>query len=268
MQSQVYQISNFHLLISVSLVFIAGGISAALKLGLFRSMLWGTVRTFAQLLLMGYALVWIFKIDSPYMVALVILVMCFFGARVAVKSSQVSDGLKIGTAFFALTASTFLVTFIVTAVIISAEKWYTARVVIPIAGMILGNSMNGIALGIDRLFSDFRNKSSEIEMMLSLGATPWEAIRDNVRDALRTGMTPSINSMMSVGIVFIPGMMTGQILGGVDPMTAVRYQIVVMLMITAGAAIGCLLLVMMSYKKCFDADWAIKKQYLVSMKKG
>lgn len=267
LQAEVYKISDLHLVFSVCLVLIAGGISASLKLGLLKSLAWGAVRTFTQLLVMGYALVWIFSIDSPILIVAIILAMCFFGARVAVKSARSVSGLNIGLAFISLTASTFIVAFIVTAVVISADKWYTARIVIPVAGMILGNSMNGISLGIDRLFSDFRNKSDEIETMLSLGATPWEAIRDKVKDALRTGMTPSINSMMSVGIVFLPGMMTGQILGGVDPLTAVRYQIIVMMMITAAAAIGCLMLVLLSYKKCFDADGGIRKEYLSSSKK-
>jgi putative ABC transport system permease protein len=132
--------------------------------------------------------------------------------------------------------------------------------------MILGNSMNGIAISLDRLYSEARSRSAEIEAMLTFGATPWEAIRSIVREAIRAGMTPTINSLMVVGLVSLPGMMTGQILGGADPQEAVRYQIVVMLMIAAAVAIGCLILVGLSYKKLFNRDGALQPFILQSRK--
>ena len=263
MNPQVYPITDFQLALSVVLIVIVGIISALLRLGLLKSLLWGTFRTFAQLLIMGYALVWIFKVDSPYLVGAIVLAMCYFGARIAVKRTPNVTGFPTGLAYLSLTASTFLVTFIVTYLIISADKWYTARIVIPIAGMVLGNSMNGIALGLDRLYSEIRSHSAEVETLLTLGATPWEAVRPRLREALRAGMTPSINSMMAVGLVFLPGMMTGQILGGVEPLTAVRYQIVVMLMVTAAATIGGLLLVVMSYRRVFNHEGALKPELLI-----
>jgi putative ABC transport system permease protein len=97
-----------------------------------------------------------------------------------------------------------------------------------------------------------------VETRLSLGYTPWESLRPLVRTALRTGMTPMINALMVVGIVSLPGMMTGQILAGADPLTAVRYQIVVMLMIAASVTIGCLILVMLSYRRCFTEEDALR----------
>ena len=268
MPTQVYPISNFQLALSVILIVLAGTVSALLKLGLLKSLLWGTFRSFVQLLLMGYALVWIFSIDSPYMVGAIVLLMCYFGARTAVKRTPNVTDYPTGLAYLSLTASTFLVTFIVTYLVIAADKWYTAWIVIPIAGMVLGNSMNGIALGLDRLYSEVRSHSGEIETLLSLGATPWEAVRPRLKEALRAGMTPSINSLMVVGLVFLPGMMTGQILGGVDPLTAVRYQIVVMLMVTAAATIGSLMLVILSYRRLFNQDEALKPEILSKQSEG
>jgi putative ABC transport system permease protein len=128
--------------------------------------------------------------------------------------------------------------------------------------MILGNSMNGISLSLDRLVSEVKARVSEVESLLSFGATPWEAVRGCAKVALRAGMTPTINSLMVVGLVSLPGMMTGQILGGTDPQQAVRYQIVVMLMITAAVAIGCLSLVMMYYKRLFTLDDAVSTSLL------
>ncbi|MCD5405754.1 MAG: ABC transporter permease, partial [Desulfotomaculum sp.] len=147
--------------------------------------------------------------------------------------------------------------------VINPEPWYSARVVIPIIGMILGNVMNGIALSLDKLYSEVSARFEEVETLLAFGATPWEAVRDIVREAIRTGMTPTINSLMVVGIVSLPGMMTGQILAGVDPQQAVRYQIIVALMIASTVAVGCLILVGLSYKKLFTKEGYLAKEVLL-----
>jgi len=126
--------------------------------------------------------------------------------------------------------------------------------------------MNGIAISLDRLYGEARSRSAEIEAMLTFGATPWEAARSSVREAVRAGMIPTINSLMVVGLVSLPGMMTGQILGGADPREAVRYQIVVMLMIATAVAIGCLMLVGFSYRKLFNGDGSLQPFVLQSRK--
>ena len=118
--------------------------------------------------------------------------------------------------------------------------------------MIVGNSMNAVALSLDRLFSDLKNRRRELEQNLILGMKPLDAIRALVRDALKAGMTPSINQLAGVGLVFIPGMMTGQILGGEDPMNAAKYQILIMLIICVSTALGSVLVVSRVAKKCFN----------------
>lgn len=258
MESAVIPISNLQLAFTVLLVLITGGISSLLRLGLLRSLIWGTVRTFVQLTLIGYALTYIFAINNVWLIAAVLTIMCLIASKTAVKSVRNVSGYPWGIAFVTLLASTYLVGAIVTGLIISPEPWYSARVVIPIFGMILGNSMNGIALSLDRLYGEVGLRAAEVEAMLTFGATPWEAVQSCVRVAIKAGMTPSINSLMVVGLVSLPGMMTGQILGGADPREAVRYQIVVMLMITAAVAIGCLIVAGLSYKKLFDDDGALK----------
>jgi UDP-glucose/iron transport system permease protein len=117
--------------------------------------------------------------------------------------------------------------------------------------MIIGNSMNALALALERLFADLRGQRELVEMKLSLGANYREASEDMVRRAIKAGMIPSINSLMGVGIVFIPGMMTGQIVAGADPLAAVRYQIVVMLMLVASTTISTLLVVLLTRHRCF-----------------
>lgn len=266
METTTIPISNFQLAFSVVLILITGAISAVLKLGLLKSLVWGTIRTVIQLTLVGYALSYIFMVNNLWMIGIIVIIMCIIASRTAVKRTPNVPYYPSLLAFASLFASTFLVGSIVVGLIISPDPWYSARIVIPIFGMILGNSMNGIALSLDRLYSEANAKSAEIESMISFGATPWEAIQSSVREAIRAGMTPTINSLMVVGLVSLPGMMTGQILAGADPQEAVRYQIVVMLMIAAAVAIGCLILVGISYKKMFNQDGALQPFILHSKK--
>ncbi len=258
MDTQVVPISDFHLLLTSILLVMAGGVSAVFQLGLVKSLAWGTVRCVVQLTLIGYILGWLFAVDEPLLVIAVITVMCFFAARTATRRTPNVPVFPTFLAFISMGVSMYVVMTVVCAVIISAEPWYTARIVIPISGMILGNAVNGQSLAIDRLYAEVRARRDQIEALLALGATPWEAVRDCVRAALRAGMTPTVNSLMVVGLVSIPGMMTGQILGGADPREAARYQIVVMLMIAAAAAIGSMMLVGLSYRRLFTEDQALK----------
>lgn len=148
--------------------------------------------------------------------------------------------------------SFFFVSFMVTAVIVGVKPWWKPQYFLPLGGMVIGNSMNAIAISLERLLGDLRAKRHEIEMKLCLGADYKEASRDVVRQAMKAGMIPSVNSMMAVGMVFIPGMMTGQILAGVDPTAAIKYQIVVMVMIVGATTIGTLSVVMIVRNLCFS----------------
>ena len=253
-------ISDLHLALSTALVVLAGVVSALLRLGLLGSLLWGTVRTFVQLILLGYVLTHVFAIDHPALVLAIVSLMCLVAARAAVSRLKEAPEKPWGLAVLALGAGTFLVGSVVCGVIIGGERWYTARLVIPICGMILGNSLTGVSLALDRMYGEVRARAREVEVRLSLGYSAWEAIRPHVRTALRAGMTPIINALMVVGLVSLPGMMTGQILAGAEPMTAVRYQIVVMLMIAASVAIGALIVVGLSFRRCFTADQALRPE--------
>jgi putative ABC transport system permease protein len=138
--------------------------------------------------------------------------------------------------------------------LVRVRPWYSPHYAIPLVGMILGNTLNGIALGLDRLGSELNARRGEIEGLLALGATRWEAARGPVQQAIRTGMIPILNAMMVVGIVSLPGMMTGQLLAGVDPIQAVKYQIVIMFLISSGTALGTVGVVLLSYRRLFNAN--------------
>jgi len=247
-------ISNAQLTLSLVLILIAGLVSAFLKLGLLKSLVWGTIRAFAQLMLIGYTLAYIFEINRLSVIIPIILLMCLIATIEASKRIDAPGQKLTLLTFSALSASTFLVGIIVVTVIIGPEPWYSARVMIPIFGMILGNSMNAVSLALDRMYSEVRSHAAEVEELLCFGALPWEAIKIPARKAIKAGMTPILNSLMVVGLVSLPGMMTGQILAGADPREAVRYQFVVMVMIAAAVAIGCLIVVGLAYRKMFTPD--------------
>ncbi len=135
--------------------------------------------------------------------------------------------------------------------------------------MILGNTLTGVSLGLDRLGSELigSGKREQVEALLALGATRWEAARRPIQQAVKTGLIPTINAMMVVGIVSLPGMMTGQLLAGTPPVEAVKYQIVIMFLIASGTALGTVLSVLLSFRRLFNDDHQFEGALLASSKK-
>ena len=235
------EVTWVHLAISSLLLIIPGVVSLFLRLKLFAPLMIAGIRSVLQLCFIGYVLVYVFQLNNLWCILLLVTFMCFMAMHTASKRVGHVKIPLFGTEFLSIWISTFLVGFIVVAGILRPSPWYQASIFIPLCGMILGNSMNGITLCLDRFYSEVSNRRDKIETLLSFGATPWEAIRDPFKEALRAGMTPILNAMTIAGIVSLPGMMTGQILAGADPLVAVRYQIVVLFMIAAAVAIGSLL---------------------------
>ena len=247
----VVDISPLQLLFCLVFVLIAGTGSVVLRLGLERDLAWGTVRTFAQLFLLGYVLKYIFQINNAWLILLLFAFMVFWAAH-AVRGRVKERSVPVFVpTYLSMVASYTLVAFLVTSVIIQVEPWYKPQYFIPLGGMIIGNSMNAITIALERLFAELRSRRDEIELALCLGATYKEATQDIFRSTVKAGMIPSINALMTVGLVAIPGMMTGQILAGSDPVVAIKYQIVVMLMIAAATAIGSIMVVHVIRRKCF-----------------
>jgi putative ABC transport system permease protein len=239
------------LLLCLLFVAVAGCASIALRLRLERDLLWGTVRAFAQLFLVGYVLDIVFALDRPLLVMAVFVFMVFWAAhavRGRVRDPQIA---VFAPTFLSMVISYLAVTVLVTAVVIQVDPWWTPQYFIPLGGMIAGNSMNAISVCLERLLTGLRERREGIELALSLGATYREATADLLADAVRAGMIPSINALMTVGLVSLPGMMTGQILAGVAPVSAVKYQIVVMLMLVASTAIGAVVVAFVVRRRCF-----------------
>lgn len=234
-------ISNLDLVIALIFVAITIIVSYWQRLGLERDITIGTVRTFLQLLTVGFVLQQIFNAAHWAWVILALAIMTTVASHNAVKRQAGSkQGLFIIMAI-AIAIAGSITLLLVIGVILHVRPWYQPQYIIPIAGMIIGNSMNGAALVVNRLHSELTLRRSEVEAMLALGATTKQAAEGALRESLRTAMMPTINSMMTVGLVQLPGMMTGQIISGANPVDAVRYQIVVMLMIAAATGVTAII---------------------------
>lgn len=242
------------LLLATGFVVFVGILSIRLSLGFEKDLAIATVRTYLQLVALGFVLRWVFSIDSPWLVLAIVTVMVLLAAQIVVRRSPDAPGGIFGSSALSMVLTGFTVTFAVTGLIVQVEPWYAPRYVIPIAGMVLGNSMTGIALALERVFAGLDARSDEMLALTALGASPWEAAYPSIREALRAGLIPTISSMAAAGIVFIPGMMAGQILAGADPVTATGYQIVVMLMVAAATAMGSVVSVVLTYRRRFTPD--------------
>lgn len=237
----ILEISYLELALAALFLLLPAWLSLRGRLGLHRDLLIGGLRCFGQLVLIGYVLRWIFAVERWYLVIGLLLVMIVIGGQTAAaRQTRRVPGL-----FRLTTGSIFLTSFLTLAylslVIVRMDPWYDPRYLIPLAGMIVGNAMNGAALAAERLSGEVKLRRREIEQWLALGATPHEALREASRATIKASLIPTINGMMSVGLVHLPGMMTGQMLGGASPVTAIRYQIVIfyaIAFVTAATAIA------------------------------
>lgn len=251
-ETKAIVIENFDLLVAAGLVLIAGLTSVLLRLKLETKLLHASLRTVIQLFLVGFVLKYVFEANHFILIFGIVLLMIFVASFTAVRrSTRKIKGIYTGS-FFTLTFSGLLTAYFVTKVVIGVEPWFTPRYLIPLLGMILGNGLTGISLCLDKFLERLSEQKDQVELNLSLGATRYEATNDFLKDSVRTGMIPILNSMMVVGIVALPGMMTGQILAGADPVQAVKYQIIVMFMLAAATSLGCILITLLLYKRLLN----------------
>ncbi|CPE87951.1 ABC transporter membrane protein [Burkholderia pseudomallei] len=240
--------------IAAALVAINGAISVALSLGLGRKLAWAAARTVVQLLAIGYVLGWVFGHPRWYVVLpLVALMTLIAGFAGAARGKRTYAGQRADSVL-SIWASSWFVAAIGLFVVIRIHPWYAPQYAIPILGMILGNTLTGVSLGVERMMEELTARRDRVETALALGATRWEAAQDAARQAVRAGMLPTLNQMAVVGVVSLPGMMTGQVLAGQSPLQAVRYQIVIMFLIAAASALSTVGAVLSTYRRLFSAE--------------
>ncbi len=246
------ELSYYQVGLAALLILINGVVSVLLRLELERRLLLAAACTTVQLILVGLVLEWVFRVDRWYVVLGLMLVMTLVAGVAATQRTAVRYPGIWARSLASVWGGSWLVAALALTVIVRVEPWYTPQYAIPLLGMILGNTLNGVSLGLDRLGGELTARRQHVEALLALGATRWEAARPMIQQAIRTGLIPTINAMMVVGIVSLPGMMTGQILAGASPVEAVKYQIVIMFLIASAAALGTVSVVLLSYRRLFN----------------
>lgn len=254
MNAPLQQLSLADVAIATLLIVVNGALSAALSLGLGRKLALAAVRTVVQLLAIGYVLGWVFQFDRWYVVLpLMVLMTVVAGLAGASRGTHAYRGQRADSVV-SIWLSAWLVAAIGLFAVIRIHPWYEPQYAIPILGMILGNTLTGVSLAVERMAEELTARRDRVEMALALGATRWEAAQAPARQAVRAGMIPTLNQMAVVGLVSLPGMMTGQVLAGQSPLQAVRYQIVIMFLIAASSALGTVGAVLLTYRRLFSPE--------------
>jgi len=236
------------LLIASSLVLISLAFSYSQKLKLEKETIISAVRAVVQLILVGYVLNFIFGLKNPLFTTVLLVFMAFNASWNAAKRGKgIRNGLLIS---FASIAAGTLITLSI--LVLSGAIKYEPYQIIPVSGMIISNSMVALSLCFRQLTSDFKNRREEVETKLSLGADILPSSIEIIRNAIRTGMLPTIDSAKTLGIVSLPGMMTGLILAGISPVQAVKYQIMVTFMLLSTTAISSFMACFLSYRNFFN----------------
>lgn len=236
------------------LILLHAVVSLYYRTGVAASMLVASLRMVIQLSLMAYVLRFLFISPSPVWTLVAVCVMIgFAGYEVLSRQKRRLGnlwGYGVGTS--SLLAAASIVTLFSLLVQVKPDPWYEARYAIPLLGMVLGNTLNGVSLGLSTLTNTLWQERETVEARLALGHDKWRACETMVRTAMHTGLMGIVNSMSGAGLVFIPGMMTGQLMAGADPMEAAKYQVLVMFLIAGGTAIGTTIAVFMGVHRLMD----------------
>ncbi|MCP3660920.1 MAG: iron export ABC transporter permease subunit FetB [Gammaproteobacteria bacterium] len=264
---ELIQLGYPDLAIAALLIIGLAAISWRFSLGIESRLLISALRTVIQLSLIGLVLKQIFSQNHPLIIGLLCFIMLAIAGYevMARQKRRFTGGWGYSIGALSMFISTFSITLLALHLVIGVDPWYTPQYLIPLLGMLLGNTMNGIAIAIDNLTQLAWQQRGAIEARLMLGHSRKEAIGEIQRTALRAGLIPIINAMSIAGLVSLPGMMTGQILAGSPPQEAAKYQIMMMLLIAGATGIGAVIAVTMGGRRLFDERDRLR---LERLKKG
>ena len=247
-------LSPLDLSLAASLILLLAFISWKMHLDMEKTIIFSAIRMVIQLTLIGMILNFLFNTSALWLISIIVLVMLSVaGYEVMSRQKHTLKGWRgYGISTLSMFISSMTVLLLAVIVILQNDPWYTPQYLIPLLGMILGNTMTSIALSIDRFTTLAMEQKCVIEARLLLGEHWYEAIAQLRHEAIRTGLMPIINSMAAAGIVSLPGMMTGQILSGTPPIEAVKYQILIMFLIAGATGIGTIIALWLVSRSLFD----------------
>jgi len=262
--SPIIELGPWQLATAAALVVALAILAWYLRLALGGKLLVAAARTVIQLLLLGLGLDYLFRVSHPALIALVALVMLSVAGRevMARQRRPFRGWWGYGLGATSMFVSSFLIMLFALNFIIAPRPWYQPQYAIPLLGMLLGNTMSGVALTLDHLTQTAWRSRAVIESRLMLGEDWHSAMRELIRDSVRTGLIPIINAMAAAGIISIPGMMTGQVLAGNSPMVAASYQMLIMFMISAGTGFAAVLASWLGARGLFDERQRLRLERL------
>ena len=220
-----------------------------------KEVIWASLRMTIQLVLVGYLLVYVFEHPKPIITVSIIIIMETFAVLTIIRKfkKRLSKKLK-RIIFISMGIGTILCITYFLLVVVRIKPWYDPQYFIPIAGMLIGNSMTGISLGLKNMLEGMTTQRALVEEALILGATTKNATKSILDSAFDSAILPTINSMLAMGVVFLPGMMTGQILSGTLPTTAIAYQIAIMLGIMGSVSLTVIIMLQLGYRTFFNKE--------------
>jgi putative ABC transport system permease protein len=258
-------LSAWDLGLAAALVLLLALLSWRLRLAVERQLLIAAVRAGVQLMLLGLVLKVLFAQTQPWLIATMTLVMLSVaGWEVMARQKRRFAGVwGYGLGASSMFLSSFSITLLALLAMVQVDPWYHPQYLIPLLGMLLGNTMTGVAVALDNLTRSAWDNRERIEARLMLGQNWQEAIAEYRREALRAGLIPIVNAMTTAGIVSLPGMMTGQILAGSPPLEAAKYQMMILFLIAAGTGLGGISAVWMGSRRLFDERERLRLDRLV-----
>jgi len=245
-------ITYFSLLYLIILLLPIAVINIKLKLYINKKMVIAVIRMFLQLSLVGIFLQYIFKLDNQLLNLGYVLLMMIVASFSAVRSCNMKFKQIFLPVFVAFTVPNILILLYFNRFVVNLDIILKARHTIPIAGMLLGNSLTGIIIGVNDFYKTIKKNEKEYLYSLSLSCNKTEALLPYFKKAILAAATPTLANMETIGLVALPGMMTGQILGGALPMTAIKYQIAIMLAIFVAKYIASILAIILTSLRSFD----------------
>jgi putative ABC transport system permease protein len=258
------------LAIASVLIVLDGVLSLVLRLGLHRHLAWAALRMVVQLVLIGFILRWVFAVSSPLATLTVVLVMvAIAGREVAARPEQRLGrfgNYTVGATVVAL--ATFLTAILALTTAIRPQPWYDPRYAIPLVGIVLGNVLNGGSLALDSLLGGVVRERAAIEAQLALGVSYGQAMRGLIRTSVRRALLPIINQMSAAGVVTLPGIMTGQILAGMDPLEAAKYQILLIFLLSGGSGLAAVAVVYLAARRLTDDRQRLRIDRLAAKVRG
>ncbi|MGH4140986.1 ABC transporter permease [Clostridium sp.] len=248
----LFQFSLIYLLLIIVLIIMKKS-----KVNQTKLLLVASLRMTVQLVIVGYVLQYVFSNPNPLFTVFFLVIMIVFSVnRVISHRADLNRNFKIAIAASLTFSGLFVLIFFVTIVV--RKSIFDPQYTIPLAGMIIGNAMTGVNIAIKTFMDDISNSKNKINTLLNLGVEPKDILKPFANNALETALIPTMNSMLGMGIIFLPGMMTGQMLSGTLPTTAIMYQIAIMIAICTSVCITVFLSLNLGYKSLYNS----KKQFL------